>query len=271
MSGVQVQEVPGNSLLLGEFEILRWYFVSDMKYYVAVNHKQRRLVVSIRGSVGVENYYRDALMHGVTPSTRYWPGAPTDSKVHTGFYTAAYMMLDEERPETRVSNIISYHLGQFPGYGVVITGHSLGAAVASLVALSLKLNPVQGVTSLELYTYGQPIVSNAIFADFLGEKLGNDVYVRSISSDDSVPYLQMNAWSLQEPKDTMRHPKQSDEVFFPRWYEPVAQLCHGMSDPLCSLNMYCKDRKWDRHSWLGGQRIGEGFCLLSKYPQVIKP
>lgn len=48
------------------------------------------------------------------------------------------------------------------GFGVVVTGHSLGAAVAMLAAVDLRN---QGV-DLDVYMYGCPFVGNAAFAAY---------------------------------------------------------------------------------------------------------
>ena len=49
---------------------------------------------------------------------------------------------------------------------VLITGHSLGAALASLCALDLTLNPVEHLSKIQVVTIGSPRVGNDKFAEF---------------------------------------------------------------------------------------------------------
>jgi predicted lipase len=47
----------------------------------------------------------------------------------------------------------------------MITGHSLGGAIAALAALDIVLSGVARKENLELYTFGEPRVGNTDFAN----------------------------------------------------------------------------------------------------------
>lgn len=66
---------------------------------------------------------------------------------HTGFQFAANAVVDE------VISTLRAQLASRPDYKVVITGHSLGGAVAGLLALSVKASKPN--INLKLYTYGK--------------------------------------------------------------------------------------------------------------------
>lgn len=68
-------------------------------------------------------------------------------------------------------------------YGLVVTGHSIGAAVATLAATELRNLGYE----LDLYTYGSPLVGNKAFAEFASAQ-GSGNY-RMTHLNDPVPQL----------------------------------------------------------------------------------
>lgn len=70
-----------------------------------------------------------------------------------------------------------------PSYKLVVTGHSLGGAVATIAAASLRAAGLP----CDLYTYGSPRVGNAAFAQFVTDQAGAEF--RVTHTDDPVPRL----------------------------------------------------------------------------------
>ena len=68
---------------------------------------------------------------------------------------------------------------------VVVTGHSLGGALATFCALDLKLQHSE--TDLQLYTLGSPRVGNDGFFTFFHNWIGDSV--RVVHAHDIVPSL----------------------------------------------------------------------------------
>lgn len=97
--------------------------------------------------------------------------------MHSGFWDAWL--------NTKVAVLagVAAALTAYPSYKVVVTGHSLGAAVGTLAAAELRTKG----TSSDLYNYGSPRVGNDVFADFVRNQAG--VNVRVTHTDDPVPNL----------------------------------------------------------------------------------
>lgn len=68
---------------------------------------------------------------------------------------------------------------------VIVTGHSLGGALATFCALDLKLQ--HNETDLQLYTLGSPRVGNEGFFNFFHNWIGDSV--RIVHNFDIVPSL----------------------------------------------------------------------------------
>lgn len=98
--------------------------------------------------------------------------------MHTGF-DAAWAEVS-----SAVMSGVAATRAAHPGYAVVVTGHSLGAAVATLAAAYLR---AAAAVALDLYTYGSPRVGNGAFADFITAQPGLEVRVTHL--DDPVPRL----------------------------------------------------------------------------------
>ena len=83
-----------------------------------------------------------------------------------------------------------------PTASFLVTGHSLGGALATIAAVDLKV--ALGITNpLSLYTFGQPRVGNAAFSDYVMKTLGPDNYVRVTHDNDPVPRMPPSAFSFK--------------------------------------------------------------------------
>lgn len=98
-----------------------------MVHYVSLDHDSRAVVLTCRGTLGFEDVladmtcdYDDIIYQGKS------------YKVHKGIHASARRLL-----EGSVLATIKAGLEEFPEYGIVLCGHSLGGAVAALLAILL--------------------------------------------------------------------------------------------------------------------------------------
>ena len=94
--------------------------------------------------------------------------------VHRGFYTAFKAV----EPQLRAA------LGGVAGRPIVLTGHSLGGALAAVAAAEWA----DAFPVASLYTYGQPATGKHGFANFLAAKYPDRIF-RVVNDDDIVPQV----------------------------------------------------------------------------------
>jgi hypothetical protein len=133
------------------------------------------VVVAFRGSMDVSNWI-DNLTFFKKRAYAQFPGV----MVHEGFYWAYRSVAADVL--TRVTALRQQH----PHAPVLVTGHSLGGAVAAICAFELKHIEQQPVR--QLYTFGKPRVGNANFSTLLRNDSGMEVY-RVTHFRDIVPHL----------------------------------------------------------------------------------
>ena len=82
------------------------------------------------------------------------------AQVHQGFY-AAYSSVAPQ-----VNSAVSALLNQFPTASILVTGHSLGGALATFAAVEMKTK-MNVSRKMTFYTFGSPRTGNQAWTDYI--------------------------------------------------------------------------------------------------------
>ena len=151
------------------------------------------LYVCFRGTYTAEEWERDATIPLVKCS--FIPDNRV--KIHEGFqnvYTTKHDVVGSLQEQVKnfltTNDVVSYT-------NVWVTGHSLGAAVATIAIADIVTNVESMRTRTKMYNFASPLVGNKAFADFFKSKIGtnkcngnNDINVcswRVVNVNDVVP------------------------------------------------------------------------------------
>lgn len=131
-----------------------------------ISHHEEVILIAVRGTASTADALRDVNAHQVA----FTEGV---GNAHEGFYQAYQAMRD----------FVLHYLDQFhSGQRIVICGHSLGGAIALLLAEGLRRIPSANYNVL-LYTYGAPRAADAEFT----EGASSLVHHRIVNHNDPVP------------------------------------------------------------------------------------
>ncbi|KAF8472772.1 Alpha/Beta hydrolase protein [Kalaharituber pfeilii] len=216
-------------------------YLSDSCGYIALSHPPapKRIVIAFRGTYSISNAIADLSLtkqeYLPYPSEGHKNGTGDgerceDCAVHSGFFeswTQAEKMIGET-----VKQLVKVWKME-RGYELVLVGHSLGGAVASLAALEFS---AKGYAP-KITTFGEPRVGNEALAQYINKKFTPDTYRRVTHIDDPVPLLPLNEWGFS-PHET--------EYFITKRDLPPTPIdiikCEGSGDTECiaggSVNMF---------------------------------
>ncbi|KAH0992882.1 hypothetical protein GBA52_004365 [Prunus armeniaca] len=217
--------------LIKDFEMIE--LVVDIQHclqaFVGVAQDPNAIIIAFRGTQehSIQNWVEDLFWKQLDLD---YPGMP-DAMVHHGFFNAYHNTTI--RPG--ILNAIARAKEFYGDIHIIVTGHSMGGAMASFCALDLRVN--QKERNVQVMTFGQPRIGNAAFASYFSELVPNTI--RVTNEHDMVPHLP--PYYTYFPQKTYHH--------FPRevWlynvgveslvYE-VEKICDDSGeDPTCSRSV----------------------------------
>lgn len=132
-----------------------------MTGFVAVDHTNKLIVVSFRGSASIDAWRTN--LEFDTTTTDICSGCTA----HRGFWNS---WVDARE---RVTTSVKQATTNFPSYSVIVTGHSLGAAIATLAAASLR----NAGYTVALYNFGSPRVGGSKLSTYISNQSGGNYRV----------------------------------------------------------------------------------------------
>ncbi|RMD39941.1 hypothetical protein DV735_g5188, partial [Chaetothyriales sp. CBS 134920] len=121
---------------------------SPLTHFVSLDHESKAVVLTCRGTLGFEDILTDLTCDY---DDLVWQGQ--SYKVHRGIHASARRLLSGNG--SRVMATIKASLEEFSEYGLVLCGHSLGGAVAALVAILIS-EPTHNTTGQAFVTRAPP-------------------------------------------------------------------------------------------------------------------
>ncbi|XP_031274402.1 lipase-like isoform X2 [Pistacia vera] len=213
------------------FEIIE--IIVDVQHclqgFVGVAKDPDAIVIAFRGTQehSIQNWVEDLFWKQLDLN---YPGM-TDAMVHHGFYSAYHNTTIRPGVLSAVKRAKEIY-GEFK---VIVTGHSMGGAMAAFCGLDLAVN--HEVQDVQVMTFGQPRIGNAAFASCYSKLVPNTI--RVTNEHDMVPHLP--PYYSYFPQKTYHH--------FPRevWLYnigvgslvyKVEKICDGSGeDPSCSRSV----------------------------------
>jgi HPt (histidine-containing phosphotransfer) domain-containing protein len=133
----------------------------DIQRLIAVDKASKKLMIAFRGSESTADWVANANVHG-----ERWPykGGNSRTQVHKGFL-GQYA----SQRQNLIDRVKQYLNGQVKGFpkisNLIVTGHSLGGALATLAAYDLQTTFPKA--EVDMYNFGAPPVSThgSNFAD----------------------------------------------------------------------------------------------------------
>ncbi|KAL7145096.1 hypothetical protein ABFS83_07G056500 [Erythranthe nasuta] len=181
------------TFIKSEFEKICFFDNEETDTQVAIwrDLERERLVIAFRGTE--QTKWKDLLTDlmlvpaGLNPE-RIGGDFKNEVQVHSGFLNA----YDSVR--TRLISLIKQAIGyrgdsldQLRKWHIYVTGHSLGGALATLMALELSSSQLakHGAISVTMYNFGSPRVGNKIFAQVYNQKVKDSW--RVVNHRDIIP------------------------------------------------------------------------------------
>ena len=211
-----------------------------LQAFVGYDNQSHRIVVSFRGTLYDVNWAINSDFSQVP-----YPLC-AGCLVHRGFYNAWLVLLQG------ILDAVEALLPRVTARGptimrtVLVTGHSMGGALA--VHAALQIVKTLQVDSVRVYTFGQPRTGNAAFVSHAAANIAthNHSYFRVVHAADLVPHV--------PPRFVLGYLHLPGEVWYPNSNESVAYI--RCSDSNAAEDERCSDSLWtlevnDHHVYLG--------------------
>ncbi|KAI4317633.1 hypothetical protein L6164_025488 [Bauhinia variegata] len=214
------------------FEVIE--LVVDVQHclqgFVGMAKNLNAIVIAFRGTqeTSIQNWIDDLFWKQLDA---HYPEVP-DAMVHSGFYYAYHNTTI--RPA--IIDAVKRAKEVYGDIGIMVTGHSMGGAIASFCGLDLTLKYKS--QNVQVMTFGQPRLGNAAFASYYSKLVPNTI--RVTNGHDIVPHLPPYYYYF--PQKTYHHFAREvwlHSIEFGSLVYKVETVCDGSGeDPTCSRSVH---------------------------------
>lgn len=199
------------------------------------------IVLTFRGteSSSIKNWLTN-LDFGKDP----FPGLPSNHQVHQGFL-GAYKDV-----KSQVFAALNAAVKQCANCRIILTGHSLGGALATIAAADLIVNKYAG-SRLSLYTYGSPRVGNVEFVTWFNNQIKDSF--RVTHADDAVTHV---------PLDSMGYTHVGFNVHYPNPFKFSASAADQKFCGWTEANTACQSKGIGFNIFKIGEAIKQHLTYL---------
>jgi len=223
------------------------------QFFVAFDPPSNSIVVAHQGTdrKDADSVFNDVDLFFDDPDEITFPGAKeAGAQLHGGFQDTF------NRTSQDVLDAVQSGIANFKATNVIVTGHSLGAAIGLLdtMFLAQHLDPAISIKSV---IFGLPRTGNKKWADFVDKtvKDRNVDFQFFVNGDDPVPKVPPVALGFQHP---------SGEIFQKNNTASIETLrCPGQENENCSASIALVDSDVKSHDGpYVGVELGKKSCLL---------
>jgi len=218
------------------------------QYFVAFNPASNAVIVAHEGTkkdnpLSDLNDIEFALIDA--PAERF-PGAnAAGAKVHSGFLATFNRTIDQILPSVQQT------IQDKGATKVIVTGHSLGAAVAMLDAIFLRSH-LDPKIKVEATLFGLPRTGNPAWATYVEKTMANDSFQFFVNGADPVPKVPPTNLGFQHP---------AGEIFQKNGTQLQVFDCPGAENENCSASISLLKGKISSHKGpYAGVSMGGSFC-----------
>jgi len=204
---------------------------TDLQGYIGILPTTKSIYVVLRGTSSIMNWLDDFEVKLVP----YNSFPVCNCKVHYGFYRSALGVATKT-----IDNIKSLKI-KYPGYKIIVTGHSYAASVGQLLAMELVKNDI----NVKLYNYGQPRVGDTNYAIFVNTKITE--YYRTTHNKDIVPHV--------PPIEGFGYLHSCREIFEDSTGKLNVCSATNCEDPKCAYQFSLVQTNGDDHSYYLGHHL----------------